>query len=116
MPDSQVKISSSTADVPLGRCRPKSVHLLLQHYPSTSLMLQSSSRPRSIFFFQAEDGIRATSVTGVQTCALPISWRHAAAISPEVCPLQLINSPPGKDGRGVPPRVGGRPAPSLSGV
>src|SRR5437764_8256613 len=24
------------------------------------------------FFFQAEDGIRATSVTGVQTCALPI--------------------------------------------
>src|SRR5437762_10157882 len=25
------------------------------------------------FFFQAEDGIRATSVTGVQTCALPIS-------------------------------------------
>src|SRR5437762_8680437 len=27
------------------------------------------SRP---FFFQAEDGIRDTSVTGVQTCALPI--------------------------------------------
>src|SRR5437762_4031054 len=27
------------------------------------------------FFFQAEDGIRDTSVTGVQTCALPIS-RH----------------------------------------
>src|SRR5437879_13414024 len=27
----------------------------------------------SIFFFQAEDGIRDTSVTGVQTCALPIS-------------------------------------------
>src|SRR5437762_4120796 len=25
------------------------------------------------FFFQAEDGIRVTSVTGVQTCALPIS-------------------------------------------
>ena len=23
-------------------------------------------------FFQAEDGIRGTSVTGVQTCALPI--------------------------------------------
>src|SRR5260370_30991573 len=28
------------------------------------------------FFFQAEDGIRDSSVTGVQTCALPIS-RHA---------------------------------------
>src|SRR5262249_59341642 len=29
------------------------------------------------FFFQAEDGIRDWSVTGVQTCALPIStpWR-----------------------------------------
>src|SRR5438445_755845 len=25
------------------------------------------------FFFQAEDGIRAIGVTGVQTCALPIS-------------------------------------------
>src|SRR5260370_1245841 len=27
-----------------------------------------------VFFFQAEDGIRDSSVTGVQTCALPI-WR-----------------------------------------
>ena len=26
-----------------------------------------------IFFFQAEDGIRDYDVTGVQTCALPIS-------------------------------------------
>src|SRR5690606_41665058 len=26
-----------------------------------------------IFFFQAEDGIRGFHVTGVQTCALPIS-------------------------------------------
>src|SRR5205085_6649492 len=26
------------------------------------------------FFFQAEDGIRGLTVTGVQTCALPISW------------------------------------------
>src|SRR5436189_890431 len=30
------------------------------------------------FFFQAEDGIRDTSVTGVQTCALPISSRFVA--------------------------------------
>src|SRR5207248_5393625 len=29
----------------------------------------------SIFFFQAEDGIRDRTVTGVQTCALPISDR-----------------------------------------
>src|SRR5256885_7847079 len=29
-----------------------------------------------IFFFQAEDGIRDYKVTGVQTCALPISDIH----------------------------------------
>src|SRR5216684_7146977 len=28
------------------------------------------------FFFQAEDGIRDVAVTGVQTCALPISMRR----------------------------------------
>src|SRR3712207_6876182 len=28
---------------------------------------------RYVFFFQAEDGIRDIGVTGVQTCALPIS-------------------------------------------
>src|SRR5687767_6429811 len=33
------------------------------------------------FFFQAEDGIRDKLVTGVQTCALPISTRGAAARS-----------------------------------
>src|SRR2546430_8950636 len=30
------------------------------------------------FFFQAEDGIRDLTVTGVQTCALPILTRTAA--------------------------------------
>src|SRR5215471_20454884 len=29
--------------------------------------------PSAFFFFQAEDGIRVLYVTGVQTCALPIS-------------------------------------------
>src|SRR5208282_1660901 len=28
----------------------------------------------AFFFFQAEDGIRDATVTGVQTCALPIWW------------------------------------------
>src|SRR5690606_40273478 len=32
-----------------------------------------------LFFFQAEDGIRVFHVTGVQTCALPIS--HARPVS-----------------------------------
>src|SRR5437763_4753287 len=37
------------------------------------------------FFFQAEDGIRDTSVTGVQTCALPISclWGRPSATRTE---------------------------------
>src|SRR5207237_5091342 len=33
------------------------------------------------FFFQAEDGIRDSSVTGVQTCALPISSASLASDS-----------------------------------
>src|SRR5256885_12301040 len=35
--------------------------------------LPNLSAPRWFFFFQAEDGIRDYKVTGVQTCALPIS-------------------------------------------
>src|SRR5687768_17828913 len=36
-------------------------------------------RPAGVdFFFQAEDGIRDVAVTGVQTCALPISVKDAA--------------------------------------
>src|SRR5207237_2128309 len=33
------------------------------------------------FFFQAEDGIRDSSVTGVQTCALPISAESRSRLS-----------------------------------
>ena len=33
------------------------------------------------FFFQAEDGIRDHCVTGVQTCALPISWSYYKLIA-----------------------------------
>src|SRR5687768_18105008 len=55
----------------------------------------------SFFFFQAEDGIRDVAVTGVQTCALPISPpfaqptlpstprarnKVAACAHPRVCP------------------------------
>src|SRR5437763_9459062 len=35
-----------------------------------------------IFLFQAEDGIRDTSVTGVQTCALPISKPPGRSLDP----------------------------------
>src|SRR5690348_17994305 len=54
------------------------------------------------FFFQAEDGIRDGRVTGVQTCALPISYFFRA-----VFPGRL----PRLGGRRVPARRtgGGRP-------
>src|SRR2546429_3647255 len=38
----------------------------------------------SFFFFQAEDGIRDVAVTGVQTCALPISGPRARYSRPAV--------------------------------
>src|SRR5947209_20629364 len=34
------------------------------------------------FFFQAEDGIRDIGVTGVQTCALPISRHEVMTVEP----------------------------------
>src|SRR5256885_3621625 len=37
--------------------------------------------PMFVFFFQAEDGIRDYKVTGVQTCALPISLRIMVRLS-----------------------------------
>src|SRR5690606_41191543 len=52
----------------------------------------------SCFFFQAEDGIRDFHVTGVQTCALPIS-RPTGARHP---------SRPGRSAPLSPHEVGGR--------
>src|SRR5690625_6822996 len=40
-------------------------------------MIEAACRG-SVFFFQAEDGIRDGHVTGVQTCALPISTPASA--------------------------------------
>src|SRR3712207_7666358 len=42
-----------------------------------------------VFFFQAEDGIRDIGVTGVQTCALPIS---GTAASPSRCARRSTRS------------------------
>src|SRR5260370_10873366 len=36
------------------------------------------------FFFQAEDGIRDSSVTGVQTCALPICAEAQSSLDPSI--------------------------------
>src|SRR2546428_2286666 len=44
---------------------------------------------RRFFFFQAEDGIRDLIVTGVQTCALPISaWTHTRSPWRRQSPVQ----------------------------
>src|SRR5699024_11554796 len=40
----------------------------------------------SVFFFQAEDGIRDRNVTGVQTCALPIFDGLDSAVGPQIGP------------------------------
>src|SRR5438445_9651671 len=58
-----------------------------------------------LFFFQAEDGIRDIGVTGVQTCALPISppraragailrlWICCRAVSIRCFPSRLSRAP-----------------------
>src|SRR2546422_6264128 len=43
-----------------------------------------------IFFFQAEDGIRDVAVTGVQTCALPISNVVGLSTNANLGPLREI--------------------------
>src|SRR5207302_6910038 len=50
-----------------------------------SLNLYSCTWYTFFFFFQAEDGIRDFHVTGVQTCALPISARCEWKAFPAAC-------------------------------
>src|SRR3989339_2206805 len=53
---------------------PPSFILFIWLFSILTLSLIAAAFSNSIFFlFQAEDGIRDWSVTGVQTCALPIS-------------------------------------------
>src|SRR6478735_11986812 len=46
------------------------------------------------FFFQAEDGIRAYEVTGVQTCALPILGVWTGYNSPYLWPAGNVQGQP----------------------
>src|SRR5699024_11764714 len=43
----------------------------------------------ALFFFQAEDGIRDRNVTGVQTCALPISTATSSSLRWPVASIEL---------------------------
>src|SRR5438046_10497787 len=74
----------------------------------------------SSFFFQAEDGIRDWSVTGVQTCALPIFiWRIAGSPAastsittvPDTAPVRTASNPRRSEERrvGKECRAGWRP-------
>src|SRR5258706_8782599 len=59
------------------------------------------------FFFQAEDGIRDWSVTGVQTCALPISARRGLRPGRRRSPLRAgaaLRPAAGSRARGAPER------------
>src|SRR5690349_8306128 len=70
-----MKASSPVNDLCMHRVGPSYWRVTLS--VSTLCLHVSASRqdrlPHGFFFFQAEDGIRDLYVTGVQTCALPIS-------------------------------------------
>src|SRR5690606_40989322 len=67
------------------------------------------------FFFQAEDGIRDFHVTGVQTCALPISESSAALSVGRARPASLLPVVPicgrGPGAASGDPRPGSRVSP-----
>src|SRR5712672_4208150 len=67
----------------------------------------------SFFFFQAEDGIRDKLVTGVQTCALPISGHGVFLLRPvrgrygrSMAAARVLRSEERRVGKGV--DLGGR--------
>src|SRR2546430_1057763 len=60
------KVENTSSSLPLGR---------------SGFRVEVSKFGRVVFFFQAEDGIRDLTVTGVQTCALPIYGRAVANVS-----------------------------------
>src|SRR5687767_15772724 len=70
--------------------------MTLRHHPA----IQASRRARAWsktssmagFFFQAEDGIRDKLVTGVQTCALPISATTLPVLRPFVFAANLAET------------------------
>src|SRR5690554_7574415 len=54
-------------------------HLVLH-----KLVYYHTSLVQALFFFQAVDGIRDADVTGVQTCALPISYLNWKFVAPRL--------------------------------
>src|SRR5258708_20737400 len=59
------------------------------------------------FFFQAEDGIRDDLVTGVQTCALPISYEKLYAFFASAMRKAGQSFSPERDHLNITPMLGG---------
>src|SRR5256885_6979287 len=55
-----------------------SLVFLITYYTNVIIYVDKTFFFFFFFFFQAEDGIRDYKVTGVQTCALPISWPRSS--------------------------------------
>src|SRR3989440_4958105 len=95
-------------------------------YASTGSFCSAAHSARTFsyfFFFQAEDGIRDLIVTGVQTCALPISrssdataaTRHAAIAKSNAMSRPCWNGAEISDGKkACPVRKAACPAGSLA--
>src|SRR5256885_6975482 len=54
-----------------------------------------------VFFFQAEDGIRDYKVTGVQTCALPISRTKQPVVARQAIGQLAVEVAHGRVGEGL---------------
>src|SRR2546430_4931730 len=70
-----------------------------------------------VFFFQAEDGIRDLTVTGVQTCALPISAGagHRAAFHEDLARGGVLEPGEHLEDRGLAAAAGAEEAEELAG-
>src|SRR2546430_4691275 len=64
--------SLSGLNLPIALTSGQSYTFTVQFAPKTSGSVTGNISVVYVFFFQAEDGIRDLTVTGVQTCALPI--------------------------------------------
>src|SRR5260370_30029878 len=89
------KIQVVTVAVTMFVCA--SVVLVTRYVKSSSVEGYVANSVCSFFFFQAEDGIRDSSVTGVQTCALPIS----TLLLPVMTPVNATNQTYGKVVAGI---------------
>src|SRR5439155_7759730 len=58
---------------------------------SRHLWQRARADESTAFFFQAEDGIRDGHVTGVQTCALPISGKKAKTTAKKAAGPSTLN-------------------------